>query len=126
MAGAYRSLEFDEAAARAAAGDESLVAIDVAEALVSAGTPFRRAHERVGAWVAEAAASGQPLSAVVARDEPSLGGLFAPGASVAARRSPGGAGPASAPDQRARLHAAVGAAAERVGPGAGDGADGIC
>ncbi len=126
LAGAYRSLEFDAVAARAAADDESLVAIDVAEALVAAGTPFRQAHERVGAWVAEAAAGGRSLSSVVERDEPGLAGLFAPGASVAARRSPGGAGPIAAPAQRSRLESALGAAAERVGTGADDEVGGIC
>jgi argininosuccinate lyase len=41
-------LLFDRDRIGAAAGDPSLLATDVAEELVRAGTPFRRAHEKVG------------------------------------------------------------------------------
>ncbi len=41
-------LEFDRERLAAAAGDPMLLATDAAEALVQAGTPFRKAHEEVG------------------------------------------------------------------------------
>jgi argininosuccinate lyase len=41
-------LEFDRGRLAAAAGDPALLATDSAEELVRSGTPFRRAHEKVG------------------------------------------------------------------------------
>jgi argininosuccinate lyase len=46
-------LEFDRARLAAAAGDPALLATDAAEALVQAGTAFRKAHEAVGRQVLE-------------------------------------------------------------------------
>jgi argininosuccinate lyase len=43
-----RHLEFDRDRLAAAAADPSMLATDAAEELVRAGTPFRRAHEKVG------------------------------------------------------------------------------
>jgi argininosuccinate lyase len=48
-----RHLEFDRARLEAAASDPALLATDAAEALVQAGTPFRKAHEAVGRQVLE-------------------------------------------------------------------------
>jgi argininosuccinate lyase len=48
-----RHLEFDRARLAAAASDPALLATDAAEALVQAGTPFRKAHEAVGRQVLE-------------------------------------------------------------------------
>ncbi len=44
-------LEFDRDRLAAATSDASLLATDVAEALVAGGTPFRKAHEEVGRTV---------------------------------------------------------------------------
>ena len=44
-------LQFDRDRLAAAASDPSLLATDAAEALVAAGTPFRKAHEEVGRTV---------------------------------------------------------------------------
>ncbi len=44
-------LEFDRDRLAAATSDTSLLATDAAEALVAAGTPFRKAHEEVGRTV---------------------------------------------------------------------------
>ena len=46
-------LRFDRDRIAAAANDPSLLATDAAEELVRAGTPFRRAHEKVGESVRE-------------------------------------------------------------------------
>jgi argininosuccinate lyase len=48
-----RHLVFDRARLAAAAGDPGLLATDVAEVLVKAGMPFRKAHETVGRQVRE-------------------------------------------------------------------------
>ena len=112
MRGAYRSMQFDEQRAHVAADDEYLVAIDIAERLVEDGVAFRQAHERVGRLVGVAAQSGRPLAEVV-RNEPDgarFADLFEPGAALTRRRSPGAAGPASAPDQSRRLREATNAA----------------
>jgi argininosuccinate lyase len=112
LRGAYDSLEFDVARASAAADDEMLVAIDLAEALVAEGVPFREAHERVGRLVGEAVRTGASLRALTEASGAfgSHLGLFEPGAALANRTSPGAGGPAAAPAQRARLDEAVAAA----------------
>ncbi|GAC1645571.1 MAG: argininosuccinate lyase [Candidatus Dormibacteraceae bacterium] len=46
-------LEFDRERLAAAAADSALLATDAAEALVSSGVPFRKAHETVGRQVLE-------------------------------------------------------------------------
>ncbi len=117
LAGAYGSLVFDEGRAAAAADDELLVAIDLAEALVREGVPFREAHERLGRLVGEAVRRGERLGDLVSED-PVLArhrALFEPGAALANRTSPGGAGPAPAPAQRARLAGELAAARARLG-----------
>lgn len=112
LAGAFRSMEFHEATAAAAANDDLLGAIDVAERLVVAGEPFRQAHEKVGRLVAEALSTNTPL-AELAMEHGYPGTLedYAPAASLRARQSPGASGPASRPQQElwidaesARLH----------------------
>jgi argininosuccinate lyase len=116
LAGAYGSLAFNRDAAHAAASDEFLVAIDIAEELVSEGVPFRKAHELVGRLVGEAVTKALPFSQVVAKDAElqRLSHLFAPGAALARRASPGSSGPNSAPAQRARLDAQREAAGTRL------------
>jgi argininosuccinate lyase len=116
LAGAYRSLTFHAEVAAAAADDDLLVAIDIAERLVEGGTPFRTAHERVGRAVGEAVRRRVSLAEVVANSEDlaSFADLFAPGHALSARRSPGASGPAALPAQRRRLAERIAAAKERV------------
>lgn len=109
LSGAYRSMSFNTAVAQSAADNEYLVATDLAEVLVESGVPFRQAHERVGQLVAASLASGQSLREVVASSPNAelFAGLFAPGASLARRRSPGASGPVAAREQAQRLRLEV-------------------
>jgi argininosuccinate lyase len=92
---------------RAAADTESAAAVDLAEWLVQRGMPFREAHARVGALVRDAHERDASLRELVVAD-PELGlgaaALLEPGAAVARRTTPGGAGEASV---AAQLDAAV-------------------
>jgi argininosuccinate lyase len=117
LAGAYRSLEFQVERAGAAAGDELVAAIDLAERLVERGVPFRLAHETVGQWVAMAVSSGSALREVVAAhdDGADLAAAFAPGATLRSRTSPGASGPGPAPENRRRLDDAIQATRARRG-----------
>ena len=105
LSGAYGSLRMNVESMAAAASDDLLVAIDLAEALVAEGEPFRLAHERVGHLVAAAVNSHRTLRQVVAEDDAvaRFDGLFEPGAALAKRSSPGAAGPAAATRQRQLL-----------------------
>ena len=105
MTGAYRSLTFNDDAARSAADDPFLVAIDIAERLVDEGMPFRQAHEEVGRLVGEAVRENKSLSEIVSTNDSlaRFSSLFAPGASLEARRSPGASGPEAAAVQASRL-----------------------
>jgi argininosuccinate lyase len=109
LTGAYASLDFHEGVAAAAAADANLVAIDVAERLVQEGTPFRKAHERIGRLVGEASRRGVPLVDLVREDEDLVRfvDLFEPGSSLVHRSSPGASGPLARPAQRERLARAV-------------------
>jgi argininosuccinate lyase len=109
LRGAYGSLTFHDEVAAAAADDELLVAIDIAEELVGDGVPFRRAHERVGQLVAEAHASNRSLRDVVQSTESMerFSPLFDKGVSLQRRRSPGGAGPQASAAQGLKLRAAI-------------------
>lgn len=62
MAAMLRNTKVNAAACAAAAGDPSLLATDLADYLVLKGMPFRHAHHVVGAVVALAEKSGQPLN----------------------------------------------------------------
>jgi argininosuccinate lyase len=99
-----------------AADDELLVAIDLAEALVATGRPFREAHEIVGELVGEAVREGVTLESLV-RGHAELreyADLFAPGESLARRRSPGASGPQAYRVQGYQLAGEVDAAERRV------------
>ncbi len=117
LSGAYHSLTLHESTMARAANDELLVAIDLAEALVAGGEPFRSAHERVGRLVGEAVGSRRTLRDVVSGDPDLayLAHLFAPGMSLEQRRSPGASGPRAASAQRARLDEARSLLRQRVG-----------
>jgi argininosuccinate lyase len=105
LRGAYESMTFNADVAAAAADDQFMVAIDIAEELVAEGVPFRQAHEQVGQLVGQAVKSGRTLSEVVSSTPglERLAGLFEPGVALARRRSPGSSGPASAHVQSDRL-----------------------
>jgi argininosuccinate lyase len=116
MSGAYRSMIFNDDVAKAAADDQFLAAIDLAEELVAEGVPFRQAHERVGKLVAQAVASNRPLRDVVA-STPSVEQfqhLFAAGVALRRRRSPGASGPGPSAEQGQRLRLELQAASERL------------
>ena len=116
LAGAYRSMTFRTAVAKDAADDDLLVAIDIAEALVREGVPFRQAHERVGKLVGDCVRAGASLADTVAQsdDYARFGALFGDGVALAYRSSPGAAGPGAAPAQLARLRDAIASATRRV------------
>jgi argininosuccinate lyase len=116
LRGAYGSLTFNTASAAAAASDQFLVAIDIAEELVKEGVPFRQAHEQVGRLVGEAVATSRSLADVV-RDDVTLARfseLFTPGVALGRRRSPGASGPEVAVVQRRQLDEARASASTRL------------
>jgi argininosuccinate lyase len=117
MTGAYQSMTFNAPFAQAAADDQFLVAIDIAEKLVLAGVPFRQAHEQVGKLVGEAVRDSKSLKDVVAAsaDFAQYVELFAQGAALKNRTSLGAAGPLAKSEQETRLTSAVSAAKARVG-----------
>ena len=77
-----RGLELDRERLAAAASDPLLLATDAAEALVSEGTPFRDAHERVAESVRDG--SYEPPPAAL-RSAPGPGGVVAAIAAARAR-----------------------------------------
>ena len=117
LRGCYETANFNHEAMANAADDDDAVAVDLAEWLVVRGTPFRDAHHAVGSLVSRAHAEGRPLRDVVASDD-AFGAealaLFAPGAAVRRRTTPGGAGPVPGAAQRVALDAALAAARARV------------
>jgi argininosuccinate lyase len=91
--------------------DSTVTALDLAEALVRRGIPFRDAHAVVGRLVAHAVAAGRDLGSFGADelrafdeafDAADAAGLD-PVASVRARSTPGGGSPRSVADQLARV-----------------------
>jgi argininosuccinate lyase len=116
MNGAYRAMTFRVDVAAAAADDQLLVAIDIAERLVAGGMPFRQAHEVAGGLVGRAVRENKSLADVVAED-PMLqhyGDLFERGAALANRRSPGASGPTASAGQSARLQERITALRARL------------
>ena len=112
----------------AAADDQVALATDLAEILVEAGTPFREAHAVVGALVrqsldgpgtlAEAVAASPAFAAIDLGGDAAGGrgvsGLFEPGAALARRRSPGGAGTEPVAAQLDRLADRIAADRDRL------------
>ena len=100
-----------------AADSPYAAAIDLAEYLVAAGTPFRDAHAVVGALVRAALAGEGSLVDLVSADErlgPEAAALLAPGAPVRRRTTPGGAGPGPVAVQRSRFVNRLAAQAKRI------------
>ncbi len=98
LAALIRSLRFREDRMRAAASDGFLLATDLAEYLVAAGTPFRQAHEITGRIVAHCLEHGISPADLGVDDlrgfSPAFGadvrGLLDPDRSVSRRVSAGG------------------------------------
>jgi len=100
-----------------AADDQTALATDLAEILVQNGTPFRHAHAVVGALVRRSLEGTETLAEAVATApefaDIDLGGgrgvdaLFEPGAALARRQSPGGAGTDPVAAQLERLTARI-------------------
>ena len=100
-----------------AADSPYAAAIDLAEYLVAAGTPFRDAHAVVGALVRAALAGEGSLVDLVSADErlgPEAAALLVPGAPVRRRTTPGGAGPGPVAVQRGRFVNRLAAQAKRI------------
>ncbi len=100
-----------------AADSPYAAAIDLAEYLVAAGTPFREAHAVVGALVRAALAGEGSLVDLVSADKrlgPEAAALLAPGAPVRRRTTPGGAGPGPVAVQRGRFVNRLAAQAKRI------------
>jgi argininosuccinate lyase len=116
LCGAYESMTFNDDVAASAADDPFMVAIDIAEELVSEGVPFRQAHEQVGRLVGEAVTTNRNLGDVIAGDPDfrRFSPLFDPGVALARRRSPGSSGPLNAHAQRELLVAARDRARSRL------------
>ena len=72
MARAVRSIEVDAGACLYAASAPELLATDVADALVQAGMPFRKAHQVVGAAVRTAEEQGTRIDRLETKDWPGL------------------------------------------------------
>ena len=119
LGGAYQTMTFNTDAAARAAEDPFMVAIDMAEELVSEGVPFRQAHEQVGRLVGEAVSSHRALGDVVAEnpDFARFANLFEPGVALNRRRSPGSSGPAGAKVQHDLLVSNRARAGERLAEG---------
>jgi len=93
-------------AAAADAPETASAAVDLAEWLVAAGTPFRDAHHVVAGLVRDASDRHVPLAELVAA-HPQLGpdaaALLEPGAAVMRRTTAGGAGPEPVAEQLRRF-----------------------
>jgi len=101
-----------------AADSPYAAAVDLAEFLVTGGTPFREAHAVVGALVRTALAGEGSLVDLVAADErlgPEAAALLAPGVAVRRRTTPGGAGPEPGAVQRERFAEHLAAQQSRLG-----------
>ena len=103
------ALEFDRERMAAAAADPAMLATDLAEMLVAAGVPFRRAHAVVGGWVALAERRGVLLTHVPEAD------LRAAAPDETAALAPGFLGLLDAAGSLRRRRAVGGPAPERVG-----------
>ena len=115
--GMVSTLAFRTDRMAAAADSPYAAAIDLAEYLVAAGTPFRDAHAVVGALVRAALAGEGSLVDLVSADErlgPEAAALLAPGAPVRRRTTPGGAGPGPVAVQRGRFVNRLAAQAKRI------------
>jgi argininosuccinate lyase len=113
---------FDGARGRAVIEAEQMQAVDVAEGLVKAGLPFRKAYQAVGKAVAELRAAGKGLAEATAAHLPDLpeaavqAALAArdPIAAIACKESPGGTGPRAVEAQIESVRAQAAACRKRA------------
>jgi argininosuccinate lyase len=111
VAGMVATATYNTEVMAVAADDQTALATDLAELLVEAGTPFRQAHAVVGALVRQALDGPGTLADAVAESpefaaldgDGAVSGLFQPGAALARRNSPGGAGTQPVAAQLERL-----------------------
>ncbi|MGH9137834.1 MAG: argininosuccinate lyase [Acidimicrobiales bacterium] len=119
LAGLLATATYDTERMQAAADSPYSAATDLAEWLVSRGTPFREAHAIVGALVRDSLERHVPLAELVAA-HPALGDdaveLLAPGVSVTRRTTPGAAGPQAVGEQLRRFRARLEADEQRLAP----------
>jgi argininosuccinate lyase len=119
LAGLLATATFDAGrmAAAADAPEAAAAAVDLAEWLVAAGTPFREAHHVVAGMVREAAGGTVALADLVAA-HPGLGPdaarVLEPGAAVQRRSTAGGAGPGPVAEQLRRFGARLAADRARI------------
>jgi argininosuccinate lyase len=118
LTGLWSTVDLDLDRMRRAADTPAAAAVDLAEWLVERGMPFREAHALVGAMVRDSIERHVPLVELVAA-HPALGDaaveLLVPGAAVARRTTPGGAGPGPVAAQMAAFVAALGGQRRRLG-----------
>jgi argininosuccinate lyase len=115
LAGLVGGLEPDQPAMLAAAEAGETTAVDLAEALVRAGVPFREAHAAVAAAVRRAAARGSRLADLAEADlaavHPALAAadrrVLEVAGSLAAKATPGSTHPTRVADQLAVLAVAA-------------------
>ena len=118
LAGLVAGLEPDRAVMRRDAEAAETTAVDLAEALVRDGVPFREAHAAVGAAVRLATARGTRLADLSSEDlagiHPALAeadrSVLSVEGSLAAKATPGSTNPARVGDQLAVLEVAASAA----------------
>jgi argininosuccinate lyase len=118
LAGLVAGLEPDQRRMRAAAAEGETTAVDLAEALVRAGVPFREAHAAVGAAVRLVAGRGARLADLDERDllaiHPALvevdRAVLDLDGSLAAKATPGSTNPARVAQQLGTLEEVAAAA----------------
>jgi argininosuccinate lyase len=118
LGGLLSTVRFHTDRMQEAADSPASAAIDLAEFLVAAGTPFREAHALVGGLVRDSIERGVPLAELV-EAHPQLGGeaaaLLEPGVPVTRRTTPGGAGPKPVAEQLSRYRSHLEVEEERIG-----------
>ncbi|MDH3303215.1 MAG: argininosuccinate lyase [Acidimicrobiia bacterium] len=115
--GMMETASFNTVAMAAAADDQTSLATDLAEILVEQGVPFREAHAIVGGLVRDSLGRGVPLSDLVGGHPAfpdSVAFLFAPGAAVSRRASPGGAGAGPVAEQFKQIEADMARSGSRL------------
>jgi argininosuccinate lyase len=120
VAGLLATATFDaeRMAAAADAPEAAAAAVDLAEWLVAAGTPFRDAHHVVAGLVRAALAGNRSLGgggAAAPPRGPQAAALLAPGAAVRRRTTAGGAGPGPVAVQLDRFRARLELDRGRIG-----------
>jgi argininosuccinate lyase len=117
LGGMVETATFNTDVMAEAANDPMSLATDLAELLVQKGMPFREAHAVVGGLVRDSLTRGVPLSDLVGGHPAfpdSVAFLFAPGAAVSRRNSPGGAGLGPMAEQFRQLEAEMERAGSRI------------